>query len=595
MNRPENSLPADEGQRLISDGRAAPHHVEIARREQEVYRKSLNLQLSLAEILRRNGFLRGEEGVTFARSTTATAASGPQLRSLVAPDLCRTLDIYLVSLANGVLTVATLNDLTATNRQRLLDACKLAGFEVSEILTDTWDRGRLMTTLRDTVQLSADHISAIVQRSNVDPKNSDSITNLTSAIVTEALQLRASDIHIDVHDEDPTQCRVLYRVDGALVFRHLVRPEALRAVSARIKYQAGMESNDKQKPQDGRHRFNWHGRSIDIRIASAPTDDGETVCLRLLDPAALLTIDELFEHHPRALQRLYQFARVQGKIDGILIFGGATGSGKSTTAVGVLSEMDRARRNVMTVENPIEYTMRHIRQMQVTDLPGRSYPELIRHILRQDPDAIFIGEIRDAETAEAAMTAAETGHQLVSTVHSNDAIQTLDRMIGLFTTSYRPIGTPILGNALYGIVNQRLVPRVCPTCSHKTTLQQALDRLTREAIVDRLRLPAFPISPDAAVTEAAAGGCEICHGTGYRGRVLVPEFLFLPRTGRARSQITAHLRDGNPSAILSVPGVDYSPRAETANHLLQNGVIDPVWFIRTVEEAAAPALQEAAE
>lgn len=323
--------------------------------------------------------------------------------------------------------------------------------------------------------------------------------NFLESLVREAQNLRSSDIHIEVYDD---KCRIRFRVDGQLIERHKINKTEYPTLINKIKIEAKCDIAEKRLPQDGRIRFTVNNSRIDIRVSILPTLHGEKVVLRLLgNDATHIDILKL-GFTPEELER-YQLA-IQ-KTHGILLISGPTGSGKTTTLYATLKLLNKIKSNVVTIEDPIEYTLDGINQVQVKEEIGLTYSEALRTFLRQDPDVIMLGEIRDAETAQMAIRAAMTGHMVLSTIHTNSAWGTISRLIDMGVPPY------LLANTINLSVAQRLVRLLCPHCK-------------QEADFDSIELPkAFQSA--AIRKQFKPVGCNQCYFTGYKGRKAVYEVI----------------------------------------------------------------------
>jgi type II secretory ATPase GspE/PulE/Tfp pilus assembly ATPase PilB-like protein len=328
------------------------------------------------------------------------------------------------------------------------------------------------------------------------------VVRLVNLILSDAAAAGVSDIHIEPHE---TLLQVRNRVDG-LLHDGLIIPRHLQdATISRIKIMSGMDISERRKPQDGRCRLRFESRRIDLRVSTMPTQFGEKIVIRLLNPdQAVLPIDQL-GFAPANLRLLQSFlARPQGMI----LVTGPTGSGKTSTLYSALNSIKSTSNNIITLEDPIEVQLAGVNQMQVNARAGVTFATGLRSILRQDPNVILLGEIRDQETASIALGAAQTGHLLLSTLHTNDATATITR---LFDLGIQPF---LIASSLIGIVAQRLVRRLCPDCRRP----QELSAETIEKAGGLSRLP-----PDAHWE--AGQGCEKCGQTGLRGRIAIHEVL----------------------------------------------------------------------
>jgi general secretion pathway protein E len=347
------------------------------------------------------------------------------------------------------------------------------------------------------------------------------VVRLVNQLIARAVETRASDIHFEPF---PDRLRVRYRYDGVL---HEVEspPHGWQAaIVSRIKIMAGLDIAERRLPQDGRIKLAVRGHDIDFRVSTIPTLHGEKVVMRILDRSAVvLDFDAL--GFPGALRD--PFVRLLDAPNGIILVTGPTGSGKTTTLYTALKHLNAVTRNVVTVEDPIEYQLAGINQIQVKAQIGLTFATLLRSILRQDPDVIMIGEIRDLETAQIAVQAALTGHLVLSTLHTNSAAATVTRLRDMGIDDY------LLAATLNGVLAQRLIRRLCPDCKRPVEASPEL--------ADRLELHRFAAGP---IVLHEAAGCARCRGTGYQGRTAVAELL-VPDEAVQRLILTA----GDQSAI----------------------------------------------
>ena len=340
------------------------------------------------------------------------------------------------------------------------------------------------------------------------------IVLLVNKIIEQAVNERASDIHIEALEDS---VRIRFRIDGVMQEMMRYEKELLNAIVARIKIISGMNISEKRVPQDGRMTQRFNRVEYDIRVSSLPTVFGEKVVMRLASKSAL-TRDKSELGFPE--EEMRRFDKLVHNPHGIILVTGPTGSGKSTTLYTVLSELNSGDVNIITVEDPVEADVDGINQVQVNEKAGLTFAAALRSILRQDPDIIMIGEIRDEETASIAVKAAITGHLVVSTLHTNSAASTVTRLEDLGVEPY------LIADSTVGIIAQRLVRRLCPKCKRE-------HQLTEE---DKTRLH---LRGNAAPTiyEPGNTGCTFCNNTGYRGRIGVYEIM--PVTPAVRQVIAA--------------------------------------------------------
>ncbi len=346
-----------------------------------------------------------------------------------------------------------------------------------------------------------------IAREKTQEEGNDEVDNapivlLVNKIIEQAVNERASDIHIEALEDS---VRVRFRIDGVLQEMMRYEKELLNAIIARVKIISGMNISEKRAPQDGRMTQRFNRVEYDIRVSSLPTVFGEKIVMRLASKSAL-TRDKSELGFPE--EELRRFDALVKNPHGIILVTGPTGSGKSTTLYTVLSELNSGEVNIITVEDPVEADVDGINQVQVNEKAGLTFASALRSILRQDPDIIMIGEIRDEETASIAVKAAITGHLVVSTLHTNSAASTITRLEDMGVEPY------LIADSTVGIIAQRLVRRLCPKCKKERPLTDA-DKV-RLRVRGKASLPIY---------EPGGAGCAFCNGTGYRGRIGVYEIM----------------------------------------------------------------------
>jgi type IV pilus assembly protein PilB len=331
------------------------------------------------------------------------------------------------------------------------------------------------------------------------------IVKLVNLLITQAVQDRASDIHVEPQERD---LRVRYRIDGVL--HEIMRPakNVQSAIVSRLKIMGEMDIAERRVPQDGRVSLNVGGKAIDLRVASLPTVHGEKIVMRILDKSSvLLKLEDLGFLE----QNFKRFEQAYTKPYGMILVTGPTGSGKSTTLYATLNILNKEDRNIITVEDPVEYRLPGVNQIQVNVKAGLTFASALRSILRADPDIVLIGEIRDRETAQIAIEAALTGHLVLSTLHTNDAPSAVSRLIEMGIEPF------LVASAVDAVLAQRLARRLCERC--KETYVP-----TPEAMLENR----FPFDPDSPMpTLYRPVGCQHCGKTGYRGRMALHEVMLV--------------------------------------------------------------------
>jgi general secretion pathway protein E len=331
------------------------------------------------------------------------------------------------------------------------------------------------------------------------------VIRLVNQLITRAVETQASDIHIEPFED---RLRVRYRYDGVLHEADSPAPRLAPAITSRIKIMARLDIAERRLPQDGRIRLAVRGQEIDFRVSTVPSLHGETVVLRVLDRTAVTFDYTKLGLSPQVVER---FAAALDLPNGIVLVTGPTGSGKTTTLYTGLLALNAVTRKIVTIEDPIEYQLRGINQIQVRNQIGLNFANLLRSILRQDPDVIMVGEVRDPETAQIAVQAALTGHLVLSTLHTNSAAAAVTRLRDMGVEDY------LLTAVLRGVLAQRLVRRLCTSCRRPSPAPAEL--------VARFNLGRFSDSGPVMLFHPV--GCPQCRQTGYRGRSAIAEFLEL--------------------------------------------------------------------
>jgi len=340
------------------------------------------------------------------------------------------------------------------------------------------------------------------------PAASTPITETLNLMITQAIKDRASDVHIEPQED---RLRIRYRIDGILHDMFAFPLSVHAPLVSRVKILAGMDISEQRRPQDGQFSIKVGNKEVDIRAAAMETPSGERVTLRILDKSlALFTLSEL-GLQPEALKK---YRAMLKRPHGMILAGGPTGSGKTTTLYASVNELDRNQLNIMTIEDPIEYSFMDINQSQVNLKAGVTFASGLRAIMRHDPDVILIGEIRDNDTANTAVQAALTGHLVLSSIHANDAVGVLLRLIDL------GVEPSSISSTLIGIVSQRMVRRICVNC--KTTYQPSAEE--REVLLQE------PGQEPGVFYHGT--GCNLCASTGYSGRTGIFELLTMSESIR---------------------------------------------------------------
>ena len=433
---------------------------------------------------------------------------------LVPENLARRYEVLPVSATDYALTLAMVDPLRLTVIDTL---SQMAGLEIQPVVAI---RSELLTAIEknyggwdddedelvdEYAEVEEVEVTDEIEDVTVDKSDTEQepVVKLVRRILRDALKVGASDIHIEPFEK---VISLRYRIDGTL--RDAKRPPKSyqSRMIARFKILCGCRIDERRLPQDGRMRIRYEGRDIDFRVAYLPCRYGEKIVLRVLDKASLsLDLDKMgFENQPMAA-----FRQALARPNGMVLMTGPTGSGKTTTLYSALYKLNTRARNIVTVEDPIEYELFGINQVQTHARIGLTFAEALRQILRQDPDIVMVGEIRDHETADVAVKAALTGHLVLSTLHTNDAAGVFPRLMDMDVEPFLVQSSVVLAAA------QRLLKRVCKNCKQAITVP--------EDVLERVQYKPRPNDPEPAFVRGQ--GCPQCNGAGYKGRLAVIEAM----------------------------------------------------------------------
>lgn len=385
------------------------------------------------------------------------------------------------------------------------------------------------------------------------------VARMLNSIFEDAVQVRASDVHIE---PDENVLRIRQRVDGILQESVLNETRIASALVLRLKLMAGLDISEKRMPQDGRFNIRVKGRSIDVRMSTMPVQYGESVVMRLLDQSSgVLSLDQT-----GIPENLLRRLRLQlGRPHGMILVTGPTGSGKTTTLYGALSELNQPGKKIVTVEDPVEYRLPRINQVQVNSKIDLTFSQVLRTTLRQDPDIIMVGEMRDTETVEIGLRGALTGHLVLSTLHTNDAISSALRLLDMGAPGY------LVATSLRAIIAQRLVRRICDNCRQPHQLSDS----------EHIWLDA--LEPGASGLQYYQGaGCQSCNYTGYKGRIGVFEMLEMDEAMMQGLRRNDH--DGFSAAAKA--NINYRPLAIAALDDARQGTTTVDEVLRLAEHLA---------
>ena len=432
--------------------------------------------------------------------------------SMVPDDLCRRNQLLPLSIVNGRITVAMANP---KNFAAIDDVSASTGMPVIPMVAmPSQVKDAINRYLRANAELTElSHEIAATAKKEVDlesdsGEDASPVARFVSLLINQAIDDHCSDIHIEPQEDG---LLVRYRIDGVLhVFQKA--PKAMtQGVISRIKVMSDMDIGERRKPQDGRITVKHNGQKVDLRVAALPTVWGEKIVMRILStPSGNLKVEDL-----NFSQRNFDvFSKAYNRPYGLVLVTGPTGSGKSTTLYATLGDVARPEINIITVEDPVEFRMRGINQVQVNNKAGMTFAAALRSILRADPDVVLIGEIRDQETANIAIEASLTGHLVLSTLHTNDAPSAVTRLTEMGVEPF------LLSSSLAAVMAQRLARRLCKKCKRQDT--------ATEAELRTLGVPHMPDTPLSTIWRPV--GCRECANTGYSGRVAIQQVMGVDST-----------------------------------------------------------------
>ncbi|MFA5097048.1 MAG: type II secretion system ATPase GspE [Candidatus Margulisiibacteriota bacterium] len=511
-------MPAERkslGEILVEKKVISAHQLEQAQKEAlktgETLRKAL-VRLNLVKEQDIISFFEQQLNIPYI--DLANYIIDPKILSLVPEEFAKERQIIPLFKTGNIVTVAMVDPLNVMvlDEVRAKTGCivepVVAGeSEIKKALNQYFGVGTSIDDVVKTISSEKLEIQKTSSEEEISPEEmrlaaeKAPIVKLVNLIVMEAIRGGASDIHIEPEEKF---LRVRYRVDGIMHEASQLPKNLQAAVLSRIKIMSDMNIAVKRSPQDGRFRINIEKNLVDLRVSSFPTIHGENIVLRILDPGSVLIGLEDLGFYPENLE---QFKSLIDKPYGIILVTGPTGSGKTTTLYSALSTINSPDKNIITLEDPVEYQLQMIRQAQINVKAGLTFASGLRSILRQDPDVIMVGEIRDMETAEISIQSALTGHLVFSTLHTNDAPGALTRLVDMGVEPF------LVSSSAIGILAQRLVRTICPDCKEKIAPSPKL-------------LSELGLSKSGAAFYKGKG-CKSCNNTGYKKRVGIYELLLI--------------------------------------------------------------------
>ncbi|MDD2418473.1 MAG: ATPase, T2SS/T4P/T4SS family [Oscillospiraceae bacterium] len=433
----------------------------------------------------------------------------PEMAKYISADTARKHTVAVIAREGNQLTLATADPMNF----HTVDDVKLESkLDVKTVLATPSDIKGAIVKLYDMTQTTEvvedlnkeytiDDVELLSEKINENVDNAP-VVRLVNLIINHAISSRSSDIHIEPLENI---VRVRFRIDGELFEQLTIAKSAHAAVVTRLKIMGDMNIAEKRIPQDGRIKTTFNGVAVDLRVSVLPTVNGEKIVIRILGGRGVALDRKKLGFSQKNSTR---FDEILKNPNGIILVSGPTGSGKSTTLYTALSEINKPGINIITVEDPVEYYMPGVNQVQVNNRAGLTFANGLRSILRQDPDVIMIGEIRDSETAEIAVRASITGHLVLSTIHTNDSASTVSRLIDMGIEPF------LVAASLVGVISQRLVKRICEKC-----------KTSRETGFVEMKL----LNIDEPCNIYEGKGCEHCNNTGYKGRIAIHEVLVMTK------------------------------------------------------------------
>ncbi|MGL4797272.1 MAG: GspE/PulE family protein [Paraclostridium sp.] len=438
------------------------------------------------------------QNVPLTKSTIDSRAT-----KLIPENICKRYKIIPYKIENNRLHLAMADP---QDRSAIQDVRRIAGMDIEASIATIGDINNAISFSYANADLDkaiSDYVKIEKPKEEIlieDDINEAPIVRLVQNVLESAVRTKASDIHIE---QDGDFMRIRFRIDGILneYMKSSARP--YKAIVSRIKIMAGLNISEKRLPQDGRIIINVDNKPIDFRVSTMPTSKDEKVVMRVLDKSSFMVSKEQLGLNRDSIE-IYN--KLLANPYGLILVVGPTGSGKTTTLYSMLNQLNSVEKNVLTVEDPVEYELPGVNQSQINYKAGLDFASALRAFLRQDPDIIMVGEIRDYDTAEIAIRASLTGHLVLSTLHSNTAVGAISRLLDMNIDSF------LITSSLIGVISQRLIRKICPDCKY-----------SYEATIGEKK--ALRISVDDSLILHRGEGCEKCNGTGYKGRMGVYEFL----------------------------------------------------------------------
>lgn len=546
------------GELLVAAGAVSRAQLEATiRQERQLAAQGRSVRLE--ELLVRNRFTTQAQ-IREALESGKLRSDSEAREVLLSPAVCSKFQVIPVSLVGAVLTVKSARPVSAAARSAILQAAAVRASSIKVVCADMHEMHAYLSR-----QMAHDSFASMLERLRSADQSASLVRTAIDALLHESIDMRVSDIHMDLKPEPDSW--ISLRVDGELRQSHLLSERLMASLCSRIKTLAGMDASNSRVAQDGRLEMDHRGRMVGFRVATQPLMDGETLTIRIIDAASLPTAQALFPHQPEMMDLLRAISSAHGKSGGLMLVTGPTGSGKSTTLYTAASMFPRETYNLITVENPVEYKLPFARQIQIQDLLGQKATDVERSILRQDPDVLIFGEIRDAESAKAALKFAESGHFVLSTLHAQSAGTSIERLMSMIPEGERAEAAFVVAATCKSIINQRLFKRLCECAQPMTDSERA--GLAGAKDIERVLGASLPKTLRKAV------GCSRCNLSGYKGRVAVHETMVFAGNEKHRDALGKTLSQRAPvKTLLATGAVRMISQNQTVLTLMGHGIMD---------------------
>lgn len=500
------------GDILIGAGKINSFQLNEALKSQKLLGKKLGEVLIDLNILTEEEILDAiEEQTGIKKINLNEIGFDRRVIKLISQNLCEKYILIPFDINENKIKVAMSDPL---NIYAIDDLSISTGFEVESYISNKSDINKFIQLYYSSEQMnkaaeelsreSLEYKAMSIEVEEIDDVKNAPVVKMIEYLFRNSVEMRASDIHIEPFENE---VKIRYRIDGQLQTVNSLQKESLGPLVTRIKILAGLDITEKRLPQDGRIITKIDNQDVDLRVSILPVVNGEKIVIRILNKNSYKIEKQQLGMSEANLKKLYN---IISKPNGIVLVTGPTGSGKSTTLYTILNELNSDKSNIVTIEDPVEYTMHGINQVNVNSKTGLTFAKGLRSILRQDPDIVMIGEIRDEETAKVAVKAAITGHLVISTLHTNDAPSTITRLIDMGVEPY------LVSTAITGVIAQRLVKRICEHCKESYEANIYEKSILGEDI-------------DKSLILYKGSGCGYCNNTGFKGRTGIYEIMEIER------------------------------------------------------------------